>query len=163
MLKRICTWIIIIGFFSQNSHGQVPTAMQGLGSGGSEFFVGRIEGKPLITVNLISGVRLPGVYHIPIQTNLVQLIAFAGGAGENADFENVTIRTQASSGATTTKKIDLDEILKDSQGIPVMQDRDTIRIPPDVDYIGKSLTYIALIGSTLGVILSAIAVENSRR
>ena len=47
-----------------------------------------------MVVNLLDGIRNPGVYHLPVDTSLSQLIAFAGGANEKADLSDVTLRRQ---------------------------------------------------------------------
>src|ERR1044072_24873 len=53
---------------------QMTSTTETYNTSGSEYFVGRDLGRPLITVNLLSGVSRPGVYHIPLKTNLPQLI-----------------------------------------------------------------------------------------
>ncbi|MEQ1876032.1 MAG: SLBB domain-containing protein [Bdellovibrionia bacterium] len=161
MKTKFAVWIILSSFISSASFAQLPGNMNALSGNGSEFFVGRIEGKPLITVNLLNGVNSPGVYHIPIQTNLAQLFAFAGGARESADLTEISIRSQNVAG-TAVKEIDLEEIIAKNQSIPVLADKDTIMMESETDYFGKTMLYIGIIGGFLGIILSSIAIEKSK-
>ncbi|HEX4923972.1 MAG TPA: SLBB domain-containing protein [Bdellovibrionales bacterium] len=154
--------ILLLCMISSTARAQLPGTFAGISSSGSEFFVGRIEGKPLITVHLISGVRFPGVYHVPIQTNLAQLFAFAGGTNDNADLGDILIRSQAANGTPTVREVDLKEIVEDNGLVPVLQERDTIVVDTKVDYIGRTAMYVGVIGGVLAVILSAIAIERSR-
>lgn len=162
MTTKFAVWIILSVFTSSVSFAQIPGSMNALSGNGAEYFVGRIEGKPLITVNLLTGVSTPGVYHIPIQTNLSQLMAFAGGAKDTADLGDITIRSQNASG-TTVRKIDLEDIFAKNSTIPVLADKDTIIIDTDTDVLGRSMVYIGVIGGFLGIILSAIAIEKSSK
>jgi hypothetical protein len=161
MRTRLFSIVVLAAFIPQVAMAQMTSSLNNLiNSSGSEFFVGRIEGKPLITVNLLNGVRQPGVYHVPIQTNLGQLIAFAGGTTDTSDISEVTIRSQTSSN-TTTKEIDLKTIITHGETIPVLMDKDMIHIRQESRTIEKTLTYVALISASLGIILSAIAIKNA--
>ena len=143
-----------------SSFAQLPGTMNALTGNGAEFFVGRIEGKPLITVNLLTGGTVNGVYHIPIQTNISQLLAFAGGANGNADLTEISIRSHTPQGPSV-KVVDLEEIIEKNQAIPILADKDTIFIESETDYFGRSMLYIGVIGGILGIVLSAIAIDKS--
>lgn len=162
MKSKSVVVILLLCMISSAARAQLPGMLHGISSNGSEFFVGRIEGKPLITVHLISGVRFPGVYHVPIQTNLAQLFAFAGGTADNADLRDILIRSQSTAGAVSVRAIDLKEIVEENGAVPVLQERDTVVVDTKVDYIGRTAMYVGVVGGVLAVILSAIAINRSR-
>lgn len=71
MTRTIISVISIIVFTTTNVLAQSASISGFSGSrGGSEYWVGREQGKPLIVVNLVNGVSNPGIYHIPIDTDI---------------------------------------------------------------------------------------------
>ena len=160
-MKRILAWILIFSFPLQ-SFAQVMSPFlkdqNNLNKTGFEYFVGQDLGSPLITVNLLSGVREPGVYHIPVNTDLAELLAFAGGANDSSDLTEVGIRRTTTH---ETKHIvyDLRESLTEKAPLITMQDHDVIRIPTraSIDSTMKWATFVA----TLVSIVASYALINS--
>ena len=95
-MKKLIHLSLIISFVSfQNlAAAQVVSGFNRQQHEANEFFVGRELGKPLISINLISGVKHPGVYYVPVGTDMAQLLAYAGGATSEAELESVTLRRQ---------------------------------------------------------------------
>src|SRR4051812_36025283 len=134
-MRNVIIYGLLLSFLSTQVLAQVPgMSLQTLPGGnfGSEFFVGRIQGKPLITVYLLSGVHLPGVYHIPIQTDLGELLSYAGGVAETADVGDISIRSKVDK-TTSMKHYDLDNIVSGSKPLPVLEENDTIHIGTRTD------------------------------
>jgi|GEM_PF-3188949 len=123
---------------------------------GYEFFVGREYGKPLITVNLLRGVREPGVYHIPIDTSLAQLIAYAGGALESSDLTEVAIRRERE-GKTEVIDYNLEKSFLKDPALLTLRDRDIVHIEgrDTVDSTLKGASLVATIAS-IGVSVALI-------
>ena len=125
----------------------------------SEYFVGQQLGKPLISVNLVSGVNRPGVYHIPIGTNLAKLIAYAGGATVKSDLSNISIKTQQEENKYISTNIDLEDILSSSKSIPGITNSDIIHIPQE-DTFESSMKWVNLFSGILSVAVSVALINN---
>ncbi len=123
-----------------------------------EFFVGRDQGKPLLTVHLLNGVGSPGVYHIPMDTDLAQLIAYAGGASERADLSEITIR-RGTRGNYKILDIDLHKSLKDSNEIFKLQDNDVVQIDSQFS-AERPLQWVGIISAIASVVLSVYLVKD---
>jgi len=128
--------------------------------GGQEFYVGKDEGKPLITVNIISGVMNSGVYHVPIDTTLAQLIAFAGGAETNAQLDEITIRRQKTKEQIEILQIDFKKIVSSSGPMPTLYDKDIVDIP-ESRILEKSALITSIVGAVLGIVLAVQAIERA--
>lgn len=140
---------------------QIPDVMQE--GRGSEFFVGRIEGKPLVKVQLLSGVHFPGVYHIPVNTNLAGLIAYAGGAVELADLDDVSVRS-TSGEKSSVRNYDLSRIIKKNETLPEMQENDIVRIPTDtVDSLNKAYIWTGIFGILSTAALSVVLIHQNSK
>ena len=128
----------------------------------SEYFVGQQLGKPLISVNLLSGVNRPGVYHIPVGTNLAKLIAYAGGATIKSDLSNISVKTQQKENKYLSKNIDLEEILSSSKSIPGVTNSDIVHIPQE-DTFDSSMKWVNLFSGVLSVAVSITLINNFNR
>lgn len=151
---------VLMFSFEMKSYAQVPTTSASAKTAGSEFYVGGDFGKPLITVHVLAGVRLPGVYHVPMDTDLAELIAYAGGATEHADLESITVRR------TYPKikliEVDLDKEMRLAQQILPVQDKDIVRIEQKVTP-ERTLTWVSILASLASVVLSVYLVDDIRK
>ncbi|MCB0363925.1 MAG: SLBB domain-containing protein [Bdellovibrionaceae bacterium] len=127
----------------------------------SEFFVGRELGKPLISVHLVSGVNKPGVYHVPMGTDLAQLIAYAGGAMEKADLGEVSVRRRDDKGYSVMM-VDMEKILIGTATIPPVQSEDVVHIPLKIS-VERSLTWVSLISGIVSIGLSVAIIQDVNR
>jgi hypothetical protein len=154
MYRRLVAALMIFSLVSATSYGQVTSSLF-ISGNGSEFWVGKDQGKPLITINLISGVKSPGVYHIPIDTNLTQLIAYAGGAKSNAILSEINVRRIADKDVIEFYQYDFDKLLRSGAKMPQLMDRDSVEIPESLA-LEKTSQILAIAGPVTSLILSFI-------
>lgn len=158
-------WISVFAacLFSLESVAQMTSPFNkesALGSRqGYEYFVGRDLGRPLITVDLLSGVREPGVYHVPVNTQISELISYAGGALETADLEEVRIRrSQGPSAEVKLVNYNLIQSFREVSPLLIVQDRDAIHIPMRTN-LDNTLKWSTLIATLLSVVTSAVLIS----
>ena len=154
MKQKILTVFVAFTFFTQNSYGQVLSSLS-INGNGAEFWVGKDQGKPLITVNLISGVRSPGVYHIPIDTNLTQLLAYAGGTRSNAILSEISIRRDSGKDIVEHYQYDFDKLNHSGAKMPQLADRDSVEIPESIA-LEKTSQILAIASGITSLILSIV-------
>ncbi len=76
-------------------------------AGASRYYIGK-EDELLTPVNILGYVNKPGQYLVPNETDLVALVAFAGGFKEDARINNIKIlRSIATNGQQQAFKVDL--------------------------------------------------------
>ncbi|MGH7599880.1 MAG: polysaccharide biosynthesis/export family protein [bacterium] len=98
--------------------------------GASRYYIGK-EDELLIPVNILGYVNKPGQYLVPNQTDLVALVAFAGGFKEDAKMNNIKIlRGIATNGHPQIFKVDLKKYFATGNRklIPSMLPDDTVII-----------------------------------
>jgi hypothetical protein len=112
-------------------------------------------GEITMPLNLWGMVKNPGRYEVPISTDLVQLLSFAGGPLPDADLSYVKI-TRTERREDSFRKVEfildlryLDKL--DSQALS-LRPGDTIFILPVAFRIGDFLSYV----TTVAVLISAI-------
>lgn len=162
-MKRFCASLVLIALL--NPHylwAQVGIPQNVQPRSGSEYFSGKEYGKPLITIRLISGVTNPGVYHVPVGTNLADVLAFAGGTNNNADISDVKIRRYGLGMKFDTVKLDIEEIMEASKPFPVVQNNDVIVIKEDQG-ISEASQWVALIGGIFSIVMSIFLVRETLR
>ncbi len=149
--------------FVSSVHAQLPSLGSGQTMGsGSEYFAGRIEGKPLIKVNLVGGVRLPGVYHVPVDTNLAEVLSYAGGTVDGAELDEIHVRSMLGTKATF-KTFDFQNLSKDTAGsYPTIKNDDIIQITVTKDQLARTALWVSIIGSIISVTLATLTYQHSR-
>ena len=135
---------------------------QSLGSrAGFEYYVGKDLGSPLITVNLLSGVREPGVYHIPIHTDLAELVSYAGGATENADLTEIRVRRNQGK-QVQLLEYNLNKEFDSKIDLMIMQDRDVIHIPYKSS-LDSTIKWTTLVATVVSVLASVVLISEYKK
>jgi hypothetical protein len=96
--------------------------------GASRYFLGK-EDDLLIPVNILGYVNKPGQYMVPNETDLISLVAFAGGFREDAKLDKLKIlRGIAKNGQPNSLQVDLKKYFNsgDRRLIPRLMPDDTI-------------------------------------
>lgn len=119
--------IFVVSFFqAMPGWAQTPDVSQP-----SRYFLGE-EQQMLLPVNIFGLVKKPGQYMVPYRTDLISLVAFAGGFAEGARINNVKIvrRSQANNGGSKPQviKINVKDFFETGNGnlIPQLMPDDTI-------------------------------------
>ena len=128
---------------------------------GYEFYVGQDLGKSLVTVNLVSGVREPGVYHVPFDTDLAQLLAYAGGPVDSSNLDEILVRRNNGEKIQLFSQ-DLRKSFEDPGPLFVIQDRDMIHIPTRTTF-DNSLKWLTLLSTIVSIGLSAALINDMNR
>jgi hypothetical protein len=160
--QKLILILALSSFFSSTCYSQFPSLqIPGMSSNsGTEYFVGRIEGKSLITVHLIGGVAAQGIYHLPIQSDLTQLLTYAGGVGSNADLSEVVIRSERQKQISNTT-YDFEKLLAKNGQVPILQDNDTIFIHNSSDKLERTALIIGIVGGIASIITTIIVLKKS--
>ncbi|MBD3290823.1 hypothetical protein GF337_18595 [candidate division KSB1 bacterium] len=98
---------------------------------GAQYFLGTGD-ELLIRVNIWGFVNKPGQYMVPSETDLISLIAYAGGPAHGAKLSSIKIvhSNSTSNEKQDIEKVNVDEYLKkgDDSLIPRLRPGDTIVI-----------------------------------
>ncbi len=86
------------------------------------------ENDLLIPINIWGFVEKPGQYLVPMNTDLISLLSFAGGPIEGAKITKIKIVSSDPTGMNKIQEINVKKFLEtgDSQLIPILRPRDTI-------------------------------------
>ena len=157
MTRRIFA-IFMSVFFCTAVNAQMFEKMGSSIAPANEFVVGRETGKPLIKINLISGVQRPGVYHMPIGTELTEAIAYAGGAMEKADLSDITVLRRDGK-VKSSLEINLERQLRRPGNETVVNDQDVVHIPVDRS-IDRTMNWVSIISGLASVALAVSIIQD---
>ncbi len=127
-----------------------------------EYFSEIYQGEILVPVNLLGAVGRPGVYHIPKQTDIVRLLALAGGTRADANLEDVTIRRRTSE-TERSININLKQVVEErGLGKPInLEANDIVLVAPKEPLISSNtLQAVGFVSSLLGLVVSSIVIVN---
>lgn len=128
----------------------------------AEFLYRSSAKESLISVQLLGAVKNPGIYYIPPQTDLLKLVALAGGSVD-ADLTEVIVR-KTDPTQKGVYELDLNKLMKstgDIKPFKLTQD-DFIYVPEKQPWISndvsRSITIVSLITS---IILTSVLIEKN--
>lgn len=160
---RACTALILVFTFSMHSSlaaAQFSSPQNMAVISAREYFVGRDMGKPLVTVHLLNGVTSPGVYHVPYDTDIAQLIAYAGGASDRSDLGGIVVR-RGQKGVYNVTQLDLEKALKEPKDLFHIQDQDVVQIEQRVN-VERPLQWISIASAIASIALSVYLIEGRK-
>ena len=157
---------IVLIYLLQSSwaYAQVinPSGSRRPRTGGREYYVGLNLGRPLLTINLIGGVGLPGVYHVPVNTDMAELFSYAGGTLESANLEEVFVRSKIKTGEFKTKHFNFTKLVKSSQALPLVQNRDVIHIQTK-DSLDSTLKWVSIASTVVSLVSAIIVIDQASK
>jgi len=128
---------------------------------GFEFIAGEYPNAVLMPVKIFGSIQRAGVYHVPLETDIISLITYAGGTTEKANLSNVSLNRKKGSkkeGIT----LDLKEIIEK----PVKENiflsaEDEIYIPTNEPIISQnSQILITMTATILGIALTTFILSD---
>lgn len=161
-MKRTLSLLLVIAISTQSTLADAQMSPPNMAAvSAREYYVARDMGKPLVTVHLLNGVTAPGVYHVPIDTNVAQLIAYAGGALPTSDLGDITIRRGQRANYQITN-LDLDKALQEKKELILIQDQDIVQIDQKFN-ADKPLQWVGIVSAIASIFLSVYLVEDIRK
>lgn len=132
-------------------------------SRGAEYVSGNQPGTVLMRVNLWGAVNRPGIHHIPIKTDLMSLVSYAGGPKNDALLDEVTIKREV---GNTRKliKVDVEELIQGVSHHHVeLAPNDIVVIPQDEPLVDKdTLAVVTMISVIMSTILAAAFIDRAQ-
>lgn len=115
-------------------------------------------GELMKKVNIWGYVKNPGRYEVPASTNLVQMIAYAGGPRDHALMDEVKVFRDAQTGRSIIKEVNVEEPSKVRQSDLQILDEDTIVIDhSSAVTIGEVFSFI---GAPVAIVTSIILIAD---
>ncbi len=147
---------------------------QGIGSSSSNFFevkepprasefIYRSSAKEsLIGVQLVGAVKNPGIYYIPPSTDLLKLLALAGGS-EDADLSEILVR-KVDTEQAGVYELDIKKLMKTSSQVKpfkLSQD-DFVYVPRKEPWISNDVSRTITIVSLLAtIVLTSVLIQKN--
>lgn len=162
ILKIVLSFMIVLQThvcFAEGSYFEIKEPQRA-----AEYIYRSSPKESLIGVQLIGAVQKPGLYYIPVNTDILKLITLAGGTDE-ADLANILVRkidpTQSGVYELDVKKL----MKKSSEAKPfkLAQD-DFIYIPKKEPWISNDVSRtITLVSLVTSIILTSVLIERNSR
>lgn len=118
--------------------------------------------ESLIGVQLIGAVQKPGLYYVPLNTDILKLITLAGGT-DDADLANIIVR-KIDPTQPGVYELDVKKLMKSSaetKSFKLAQD-DFIYIPKKEPWISNDVSRtITLVSLITSIVLTAVLIEKN--
>lgn len=174
LLKKGFTGVILVSFFSSTAFGaniNNPKSMDGFSVAddlkvkgtGTEYVVGQTPDAVMMKVNIWGGVRMPGIYHVPVGTDLLSMISFAGGPSQVAELDDVHIKRNVEA-KTVAMSVDVDDLIngKDVEN-PLLRVNDIVVIPESKPAVSQNtMLILAAVGAMASLALTAVVLTRNK-
>lgn len=138
----------------------------------SEYIFRSSPQESLISVQLLGAVNKPGVYYVPVDTDLLKLLTLAGGSLSTGDVSELLVRKQSShnwddiqSKAVNNYKgayeVDAEKIMKygGASQLKLGQD-DFVYVPQKSTFMSSEVSRsVTLVSVVMGIILSGLLIH----
>lgn len=123
---------------------------------GNEFFSGYAPGVTLMPVHVIGAVGRGGIYHIPLRTNLLTALTYAGGPTSLAELDGVVLKRMERNREKVVS-INVEDLLGKNRTVPTLEPFDLIYVPSHKSWLNEDgYRVIILLSTVLGMIVSSI-------
>ncbi len=128
----------------------------------SEYIYRSSPKESLIAVQLLGAVKNPGIYYVPTNTDVLKLLALAGGS-DDADLSEILVR-KTDPTQSGVYELDIEKLMKSASNVKpfkLAQD-DFVYVPKREPWISndvsKSITIVSLIAS---IVLTGILIKKN--
>jgi hypothetical protein len=128
-----------------------------------EFYSEAQPGEILIPVKVIGAIPRAGIYHIPKVTDLMQLIALAGGVRQDAEISEIVVRRDRDNKKEVIR-FDLKKFLDGDDGllIPTLEPQDVVMVyPKEPIFSQNSITFISFVASIVSLVVSGVMISKA--
>ncbi len=128
----------------------------------NEYYSELYQGEILVPIHLLGAVNKPGVYHIPKQTDIVRLLALAGGTMVDANMEDVSIKRRSEE-TERVININLKQLVNErGMGRPInLEANDIVLVAPKEPVISNNtVAVVGLTATLLGLVVSSLVIVN---
>ncbi len=131
-----------------------------LGNKGAEFVSGDFPGAVMMKINIWGDVEKPGIHYVPAKTDLITLLSYAGGPGDSAILDDVTIRRTVG-GKQTIIDVDVESLLDNPKAsFPTLEANDTIVIPKSTPLFSQNtMQMITVVAGLLSITLGSLILK----
>lgn len=166
ILQKICCVLVSSLIFFQTSLAHAESTYLEIKEPqrAAEYIYRSAPKESLIGVQLIGAVHRPGLYYVPLNTDILKLITLAGGTDE-ADLANIVVRKVDPAGPGVYE-LDVKKLMKSSaetKSFKLAQD-DFIYIPKKEPWISNDVSRtITLVSLVTSIVLTAVLIDKNSK
>lgn len=138
----------------QNIFAREKENIQGL----SEYIYGDEVEQKLVPVYLLGSVARPGLYHLPLKSDLTTLLAIAGGPTENSNLNSIVIKNED---GNRLEEVDFQRLAYGNGAkSPILGGKDIVFVPTREPLVSSNtLTIVTITATVLATILTGFLVK----
>ena len=131
-------------------------------TGISEFFYRNDRDDVLVPVFVLGAVSKPGLYHVPIKSDLITLLSVSGGATADADLASITVKNQQTN---EVHELDLAEVVSSKKMSDLaLKGNEVVFVKPRSPAISNNTaTLVGVIAGLMSIVLSAVVIRRETK
>lgn len=131
-------------------------------SGISEFFYRNDRDDILVPVFVLGAVTKPGLYHVPMKSDLITLLAVSGGTTPEADLESISVKNQQTN---EVQDLDLADVVSSKRTSDLLlKGNEVVFVKPKVPMVSNNTAMlISVVAGVMSIALSAVIIRRETR
>lgn len=128
----------------------------------SEFIYGDEVEQKLMPVFLLGEVAKPGIYHVPVKTDLTTLLSIAGGPTSDSSVNEILIKNQDTN---RREEVDFENVIAgQNQRSPVLQVKDVVYVPMKKPLISSNtMTTLSVVATIAAIAITGLYIRRELR
>jgi protein involved in polysaccharide export with SLBB domain len=175
--KQFGVGLVLVSFFVESSIAQAPTRGEfnqsfnlenarqlPVPQSGAEYVSDPNASRALsMPVQVVGAVQKPGIHYVPLQSDLLQVMALAGGPAADAELSEIHVRRRTGS-SDEVLNIKGKTLFQDATAVPLVRANDTIYIEHYKPLIGNNTVQVLTVVSTLlSIAVGAVALIKTKK
>jgi NADH:ubiquinone oxidoreductase subunit F (NADH-binding) len=151
--------LVIILFLPQPSFAETETIFQNPKTLNiTEYVSNNNNGEELIQVRLLGAIQRPGVYHVPVNTDLTTVLSYAGGTTPDATLDNIMVSRQKTKSSV---EFNLETTIKHpSENNSFLQANDIVFVKRREPWVSQNaVTVLTVISTVFGIALASVIIS----
>ncbi len=145
------------------SFGQELVGISNNQVGVSEYFYRGDKDDVLVPVYVLGSVGHPGLYHVPIKSDIVTVLSVSGGLDHEADFDKITVKDPRSGEAEKFTMGELTSAGKTPKGRPILGN-EIVFVDKERPWISNNTVLVlSVVTGLLSIAIAAKALSDSKK
>ncbi len=125
-----------------------------------EYYAGAMPGAVMMKVSVLGAIHKPGVYNVPVNSELNSVLSYAGGPTVDAKLDEIMVRSNEGD-KSKVNQVDLENFFRDEDTTPFrLRPNDYIYVEQKEKIISSEiLQTTTLVSSLLSIVVALIIID----
>jgi hypothetical protein len=160
MFTKLLILSILFNLPSVKASQEVFSLKKEVPNNTQEYYAGAMPGAVMMKVSVLGAIHKPGVYNVPVNSELNSVLSYAGGPTVDAKLDEIMVRSNEGD-KSKVNQVDLENFFRDEDTTPFrLRPNDYIYVEQKEKIISSEiLQTTTLVSSLLSIVVALIIID----